>query len=73
MENLWQREDVKLVHAREEDELRHLIASTAFARANLFDYDLTSMQMHKRRLVLNRPVYLGICVLDLSKHLMYNY
>ena len=29
--------------------------------------------MHKSRLVLNRPVYVGINVLDLSKHLMYDF
>ena len=27
--------------------------------------------MHKSRLVLNRPVYTGLCVHELSKHLMY--
>ena len=37
MENLRRRIDVKLVRSNEEDKLRRLIASPAFARANIFD------------------------------------
>ena len=72
MENLRKRVDVKLIRANEEDKLRRLIASPAFARANIFDDDLAGIQMHKSRLVLNRPEYAGPCVLELSKHLMYD-
>ncbi|MEW8688825.1 MAG: hypothetical protein AB2556_23655, partial [Candidatus Thiodiazotropha sp.] len=53
MENLRKRVDIKLVHANEEDKLRRLIISPAFARANIFDDDLAAVQMHKSRLVLN--------------------
>ena len=73
MENLRRRVDVKLVRRNEEDKLRRLIASPAFARANIFDDDLAAIQVHKSRLEFNRPVYVGISVLDLSKHLMYDF
>ena len=73
LENLRKRVDVKLVRSHEEDKLRRLIASPAFARANIFDDDLAAIQVHKSHLVLNRPVYVGMCILDLSKHLMYNF
>ena len=73
MENLRKRVNVTLVRAHEEDKLRRLIASPAFARANIFDDDLAAIQMHKSRLVLNRPVYVGMSILDLSKHLMYDF
>ena len=69
MENLWKRVDVKLVRSHEVDKLRRLIASPAFARANVFDDDLAAIQVHKSRLMLNRPVYVGMSM-DLSKHLM---
>ena len=72
MENLQKRVDVKLVHSYEEDELRCLIASPAFASANMFDDDLAAVQMHKSRLVLNRPVFVGLNILDLSKHFLYD-
>ena len=73
MENLRKRVDVKLVRADEDDRLRRLIASPSYARANIFDNDLAAIQMHKSRLLLNRPVYVGMSVLDLSKHLMYDF
>ncbi|KAK3707294.1 hypothetical protein QZH41_004240 [Actinostola sp. cb2023] len=73
MENLRKRVSVNLVRASEEDKLRRLIASPAFARANIFDDDLAAIQVHKSRLVLNRPVYVGMSILDLSKHLMYDF
>lgn len=73
MENLRKRVNVKLVRANEEDKLRRLIASPAFARANIFDDDLAAVQMHKSHLVLNRPVYVGMSILDLSKYLMYDF
>ena len=73
MEYLQKRVDLKLVHSNEEHKLRHLIASPAFARANIFDDDLAAIQVHKSNLVLNRPVYVGMSILDLSKHLMYDF
>ena len=73
MENLRKRVDGKLVRANEEDKLRRLIASPAFARANIFDDDPAGIQIHKSRLVLNRPVCTVVCVLELSKHLMYDF
>ena len=73
MENLRKRVDVKLVGSHEEDKLKRLIASPAFARANIFDNDLAAIQVHKSCLVPNRPVYVGMSILDLSKHLMYDF
>ena len=73
MENLRKRVDVKLVRSHDEDKLRRLIASPAFARANIFDNDLAAIQVHKSRKVLNRPVYVGMSILDLSRYLMYDF
>ena len=73
MENLRKRVDVKLVRSHEDDKLRRLIASPAFARSNIFDDDLAAIQVHKSNLVLHRPVYVGMNILEVSKHLMYNF
>ena len=59
------------MRAHEEDKLRRLIASPAFARANIFDEDLAAKQMYKSCIVLNCPMSVGMSILDLSKHLMY--
>ena len=72
MENLRKRVVVKLVRSQEEDKLRRLIARPAFARASIFDDDLAAIQVHRSRLVLNRWVFVGMSILDLSKHLIYD-
>ena len=56
MENLRKRVNVKLVRSNEEERLSWLFTSPAFARQNIFDNDLAAIQMHKRRLELNKPV-----------------
>ena len=56
MENLRKHVDIKLVHAHEEDRLRHLISWPRFARQKIFDNNLATLHMNKSRLVLNRPV-----------------
>ena len=73
VENLRKLIDVKLVCSHEEDKLMRLIASPAFAQANIFDDDLAAIKVHKSNLVLNRPVYVGMSILDLSRHLMYDF
>ena len=73
MENLRRRIDVKLVRSNEEDKLRRLIASPAFAQANIFDDDLAAIQVHKSPLELNHPLFVGMSILDLSVHLMYDF
>ena len=70
IENLRKRVDVKLVRSWEDEKLRKLIASPSFNRAKIFDNNLTAIHMHKSYLMLNRPIFVGMSVLDLSKVLM---
>ncbi len=73
MENLRKRVDIKLVRTHEDIKLRKLIAKPSFARQKIFDNDLAGMHMYKDKLVLNRPIYVGMSILDLSKLLMYDF
>ena len=73
MENLRNRIDVRLVRPHETDRMRKRISSLLFARATVFGETLAGIQMHKNKITLNRPVYTGMCVLDLSKTLMYDF
>jgi hypothetical protein len=73
MENLRKRVVVKLVRSSEEDRLRKLIAKPNYARCKIFDDDLAALHMHKTSLCLNRPIYVGMSILDLSKLLMYDF
>ena len=74
MENLRNRINVNLVRCREENRIRKLIARPSFAKAKTFDHDLAATHMYRYKTNLNliRPVYAGMSILDLSKHLMYD-
>ena len=39
----------------------------------MFNEHLVGIQNHKEKVLLNKPIYVGMSVLDLSKHLMYNF
>ena len=39
----------------------------------IFHYDLVAIRKNKVTLTLNKPAYIGICILKLSKVLMYQF
>ena len=47
-----------------------LSAEPNFDYCNIFSEELVAIHMKKTRLVFDKPVYLGMCILDLSKILM---
>ena len=70
MENLRNRMDVKIVRAWETDKIRKLTSSLSYAKYTIFGNDMAGIHMHKTKLVLNKPVYTGMTILDNSKILM---
>ena len=44
-----------------------------FSRYAIFTNDLVGINMRKSKLLLNKPVYVGLTILDNSKILMYDY
>ena len=71
MENIRNRVDIKLVNNKKQAE--KLSAKPNFNHCNIFSEDLVAIHMKKTKLVFNKLVYLGMCVLDLSKTLMYDF
>ena len=71
MENIRNRENVKLVN--NEEKARKLIAKPNYRSCKIFSENLISVHMKKTSLVMNKPVYLGACILDLSKTIMYDF
>ena len=71
MENIRNRVDVKLVNT--EEKLRKLVAKPNFKGRKIFNENLVSVHMTKTSLTMNKPVYLGMCILDLSKTIMYDF
>ena len=71
MENIRNRKVVKLVNNVEK--ARKLIAKPNFVSRKIFDENLISVHMKKTSLIMNKPVYLGMCILDLSITIMYDF
>ena len=69
MENLRKHRDIKLVTT---DEKRSkLISKPNYHTTKRFSENLLAIEMKKTKLKMNKPVYLGISILDISKTLMY--
>lgn len=76
MENLRKHIRVNLVcpnGEKESKKLRKLIADPAYRTHRIFDGNLIAIHSLKSNLYLNRPVYVGQAILDLSKLLMYDF
>ena len=71
MENIRNRVDIKLVNKKKQAE--KLSAKPNFKHCNIFSEDLVAIHMKKTKLDFDKPVYLGMCILDLSKTLMYDF
>ena len=71
MENLRKRIDVKLVNS--EKRVRKLTCKPTFYAFKMFNEDLAGIHLRKAKLKLNRPIYVGFSILDISKTLMYDF
>jgi len=71
MENIEKRVDMRLVTS--EVEAVKLSAKVNYDRCTIFDENLVAVHMKKTRLVYDKPIYLGMCILDISKTLMYDF
>ena len=69
MENIRNRVNVKLVNNR--DKAKTLAAKPNFKHLNIFCEEVTAIHMKKTSLTMNKPTYLGMCILDLSKTIVY--
>ena len=71
MENIRNWVDIKLVADKEQAE--KLSAKPNFDYCNIFCEDQVAIHMKKTRLFFDKPVYLGMCILDISKTLMFDF
>ncbi|XP_065664811.1 uncharacterized protein LOC136086441 [Hydra vulgaris] len=71
MENIENRVDVRLIAKREE--AIKLASKPNYESRTIFDENLIAIHMKRTKLVYNKPIYLGMCILDLSKTLMYEF
>ena len=71
MENLRNRVDVGLV-SNKKDYLK-VISKPSYMSQNIFYNDLATIPKGKVTLQLNKPAYIGRCILELSKNLIYDF
>jgi len=71
MENIPNRVNIRLVNNQKS--LKKCVAKPNFDHCTVFSENLVAVQMKKTELVFNKPVYLGMSILDLSKTLMYDF
>src|SRR6218665_3978892 len=71
MKAIENRADVRLFC--DEKEATKLVAKPNYDRLTIFDENLIAVHMKRTKLFYNKPIYLGMCVLDLSKTFMYDF
>ena len=71
MENIRNRVNIKLVNTGEQ--FKKLTAKPNYESRKIFNENLVSVHMKNTSLTMDKPVYLGMCILDLSKTLMYDF
>ena len=71
MENIRNRVNIKLVNAGEQ--FKKLAAKPNYNGRKIFNENLVSVHMKKTSLTMNKPVYLGMSILDLSKTVMFDF
>ena len=74
MENVSNRAKIKIVNGQETKTLEKLIAKPYYRGSYIFeDSELVSVRMGESTVMLNKPIYLGQTILDISKTLMYKF
>ena len=71
MENIRNRKDIKLVSDR--NKAIKYAAKPNFHHSKILSEDLVTIHMKRTSLTFNKPVYLGLSILDLSKAIMYKF
>ena len=71
IENVRKHRDVKLVTI--EDKIIKLVSETNYHTRKHFSKNLLATEMKATKVKMNKPVYLGTSILDISKTLMYEF
>ena len=71
MENIRKHRDIKLVTT--DKKRNNLVSEPNYHTINYISEDLSIIEINKTRVKMNKPIYLGLSILDISKILMYEF
>ena len=71
MENIRKHRDIKLVTT--DKKRSKLVSEPNYHTINLISKDLSIIEMKKTKVKMNKPIYLGLSILEISKILMYEF
>ena len=71
MENVRKHRDIKFVST--DSERKKLVSEPNYHNGKQFSENLMAIEMKKTKFHMNKPVYVGQAVLDISKTLMYEF
>ncbi|KAK3910146.1 Peptide methionine sulfoxide reductase MsrA 2, partial [Frankliniella fusca] len=71
IESVRKRRNVNFT--KKNDKFLKLVRSPLYHSFELFDHGLVAVERKKATIVLNRPVYTGAVILDISKEIMYDF
>ena len=71
MENVRKHRDIKLVTTNKKR--KKLVSEPNYHTMNYNSKDLSIIEMNKKRVKMNKPIYLGLPILEISKILMYEF
>ena len=71
MDNVRNHGDIKLVTT--EEKKSKLVSEPYYHTTKHFSENLLAVEIKKTKVIMNKPVYLGISILGISKTLMYEF
>ena len=71
MENIRNRVDIRLVN--EEIQAEKLASKPTYEGRTIFSESLAAVHMKRVKMKIDKQIYVGFCILDLSKTLMYDF
>ena len=71
IENLWDRETVKICRSKEE--LLQAVSKKVYKRQTIINEELVIVMHGKSLVYYDKPYYIGFSILEISKYIMYYY
>ena len=73
MENVRKHMRVELLRSDEDKRIKRLTSSPLYVGFKAFEGGITAIHMLKSQITLNKPMFVGQAILDISKAMMYNF